>query len=330
VLKVFLGLFILILFFQNCDSNLNQRNSLKSGPAEKNQKSLESSYGGNGDPYSGKLTYMAFEPGHTCPDSSGKQISAPLGKIVPTDDGYNLEFQACAETSRRLSTNEIEKIDLGSETNLLFENHLYLPFKTMPDIATLHIPDKFCTETQALTNSNSSFTFYQLSTYKTYASGNGIDIYQRQVTDGLLQFELVNQPLHFNNVVFEEINNIQKWLLDTFSLNLDLNSKLQVYKNNFNFTSYTASGAWQSSGNNVQTEMTCTLIPIEPYYFTLAPPPNAGKLPPAFTPSNGNLPPPPNSGNMAILPPPNITNSPSNPPPLSPPAGNIPPPPPRH
>lgn len=316
VIKVFLGLFILVLFFENCDGNLNQRNSLKSSPTEKNQKSLESNYGGNGDPYSGKLTYMAFEPGHTCPDLSGKEISAPLGKIVPTDDGYNLEFQACTDTSRRLSASEVEKIDLGTETNLLFENHLYLPFKTMPDIATLHIPDKFCTETQALTNSNSSYTFYQLSTYKTYSTGSGIDIYKRQVTDGLLQFELASQPLHFDHVVFEEINNIQKWLLDTFSLNLDLNSKLQVYKNNFNFTSYSASGSWQNSGNIIQTEMTCSLIPIEPYYFTLEPPPNAGKLPPALTPNGATLPPSStNSGNLAIPLPPNSGNLATPPPP---------------
>lgn len=96
------GFLFLFLSFQNCSSN----SSFESESSSSSEKSSgNSTIGGNGEPYGGKITrYQSYMEGFYCSSSDGQKIASPYSVIEKVGDTLKLVKEACETKNEVLSS----------------------------------------------------------------------------------------------------------------------------------------------------------------------------------------------------------------------------------
>lgn len=279
---VFLPLF---LVFQNCsenklkDSEFTGNNKILGG--FNNQSPSMSGGSGNGEPYGGKLTYFAFEIGHTCKDASGKEVPSPHGTIVKSDTTFTLKFDNCSDTNEVIDASAVTSLNGGDRPSIIYKNQIFQKFDELPNISELPIPEKFCFETSLFDSiaNQTTGSFYDMITFGSYSKGRTTQIIERAINNG--QVNLGAIPINKVEVteVQKTVDDLFFWYIaQVFKLELDLSLTKQSQIENISYTEYLGETQLQLGNSTKTFATTCSDIPVLP--LIVGPPP----VPPPVTP----------------------------------------------
>lgn len=134
----------MILFFQNC---VDQSTKTASSDSVAMQAG-GSGNGGNGDPYGGKGSYMAFTPGHSCMSASGSLVAAPFSRAFKQDGHVVLAYDNCADKNEVLDSRDVQMAGDGSDS-FIYKRQIFQNFASPPPLtsAQFYFPDATCVET---------------------------------------------------------------------------------------------------------------------------------------------------------------------------------------
>ena len=134
----------MILFFQNC---VDQSNKTASSDSVAMQAG-GSGNGGNGDPYGGKGSYMAFTPGHSCMSTSGSLVAAPFSRAFKQDGRVVLSYDNCADKNEILDSRDVQMAGDGSDS-FVYKRQIFQNFTAPPTLTSTQFffPDATCMET---------------------------------------------------------------------------------------------------------------------------------------------------------------------------------------
>lgn len=130
----------LIFGFQNCTEEKDNTSS------KALTHSMQAGSGGNGDPYTGKLSYLAFLPGHSCVDKTGKSVPSAISSLEKDGDHYRLVSENCVNKELPVLSSEVTAIANGA---LLYNQRIYNFYETAPVLASpeFHFLEAQCLET---------------------------------------------------------------------------------------------------------------------------------------------------------------------------------------
>lgn len=137
---------LLVTFFQNCAGS----NPFESSSSQSNEKSSgNSTIGGNGEPYGGKIgKYQSYMEGFYCTSSDGQKVASPYSIIEKTGDSYKLVKQACEDKNELV--NPITFIENPNNNTATYDFRRF--YKNQDFINDVLIPkfnfdESFCDET---------------------------------------------------------------------------------------------------------------------------------------------------------------------------------------
>lgn len=135
---------LLVLSFQNCVESRDGDTSNASST------SLQATSGGNGGPYTGKGSYLAFVPGHACLDANGVNVPAEVSRIEKDGDRYKVVFDECVDAQRTVDPSRLRVADGGT---LIYNDRVYGFYPSPPDLSSrnFYFPEAQCLETSAST-----------------------------------------------------------------------------------------------------------------------------------------------------------------------------------